>query len=247
MCTFFCSVSSHTKKIKLESQDPFFESSSEEEQKDEEFGFVVSSNPLPPVSSNDDNANVKVGSALVENGELEESGGSSDVLDPPPIPPRNHSLSPCLNIPYHHDTSKDDRATANIYSNDLWVKEGSSDVNPFLLEGRGGERTSAPLPRVINGTATNAGSAEACPLLPSEQGTRSNHVAEEERVLVGELNILEKMLEKDEGQLLEQTLATLDSDKKENQDNLEEEKSSKGYIIVVFYLSIHFYYLRPAE
>lgn len=211
------------------------------EEEEEEFGFVVSMHPLA-TSSGGDNVNVKVGAAVVENGELEESGSDkgSDILDPPPIPPRNHSLSPGLSTSCQHDYSKDDAGTADIYSTDPWSSENSGDSLSFLLEGRGGERAYPPLPKMTNGTAANVDNdEESPPPIPTKQGTRSKDIVAEEKALFGELDILEKMMESKtlEKQWSGENAAVGISDEKESEE--QEERSPKEYAIFIVSVSCH--------
>lgn len=198
---FFNTVTSDSpaKKIKLDSQDPsFFDPDSD----DEEYGFVVSSY-----------SGEKVATTVVENGELEESGSKED---PPPIPPRNHSLSPGPSI-YHRDYLKDDTGMADIYNTDpssLWAREYSGDGHPFLSEGRGGERAYPPLPRMTNGISSNADDDdEPPPPIPTKlgrrkSGTRLEEITEEEKALVGELDILEKLMESTQKKWSDENLVT---------------------------------------
>ena len=222
MCASFSTVSASSpyKKIKLETQDPpFLELDSDEE----EFGFVLSSHS-PVMSSRGDNVNIKVGAAVVENGELEGNDKEYEILDPPPIPLRSHSLSPGLNI--SHDKVKDDTGT-DMDSTDPWVRENSGDSDSFLLEGRGGERDYPPLPKMTNGTAVDD-DEESPPPVPIKQGSKSRDITAEKMALIDELEILEKMVEstpkkmRSSGENSE--IATSDKESEEH-----EEISSRGY------------------
>lgn len=181
--------SSPSKKIKLNSPSP----SSEDK---EEFGFQVKSHSIPDDEEGDRD--------ILENGEVEilEESGSEGELEAPPIPPRSHSLSPSPNMTPFHTLS-------GIYGEELLRSEKTSSKtvgDSFLSEGRGGgvevpPPPPLPLPRLVNGFAN--GEAEMTtppPPLPAKgirkkSGPKLQEIAEEERMLMNELDLLEKMVE----------------------------------------------------
>lgn len=151
---------------------------------DEEFGFEI------PVTQRD-----------LDNGEVEilEESGSDGELYPPPIPPRNHSLSPSPNMaPFQNLIGT---GTADIFSEDHHrLKDANITSTSFLLEGRGGERMSPPLP-MLNGIANGEEDASPPPPpLPTKSnrrrsGPKLQGIAEEEKKLMDELDLLEKLVD----------------------------------------------------
>ena len=181
------------KKIKLEPQS--FDSLGSSE---EEFGFKINSH------SNDRGE----GGAVLENGEfevLEESGSENEQeLDPPPIPPRSHSLSPSPKNTSYYNHGKH-TGMHNVYDDDP-LPEDSAERNhgTFLLEGRGEERPIPPLPKFVNGIINNEDEmGDSSPPLPAKKqdqspqipGVKIQEIADEELMLINELDLLEKMVD----------------------------------------------------
>ena len=165
--------------------------------------------------------------------QLEESGASEEESEkpeanPPPIPPRSHSLSPSPNMtPFHtfrggpaDQLRTEDTTTANVKTS-----------TPFLLEGRGGEKTAPPLPRLLNGIASNGelGEGEEAtpspppPPLPAKSAARRRSsggpklqgIAEEEQMLMNELDLLEKLVDSKEASKEEKQEAAPQADRKQ--------------------------------
>ena len=121
----------------------------------------------------------------------------------------------------HDDTGKIDIYNSEVpYP---WIKDSSATTSTssgsFLSEGRGGERANPPplmtngitasaaTTRTTNGTSSSEGSADdvteegAPPPIPSKVGRKKSggqrleEITEEEKALVGELDLLEKLME----------------------------------------------------
>lgn len=147
----------------------------------------------------------------LENGEvdiLEESGSEeeeSKVNSPPPIPPRSHSLSPSPSFPpFLKKSSTKSGKKANIYADKQQLEHHMKSRSPFLSEERGGEKLAPPLPRLVNGIANGEVESSSPPPLPTKVGRRRScgpklqGIAEEERMLINELDLLEKMVDEKE-------------------------------------------------
>lgn len=171
---------------------------------DEEFGFEI------PIKQqlNREEGNREGSEGELENGEVEilEESGSEGELYPPPIPPRNHSLSPSPNMtPFHNFPGS---GKADIYADDHHrLIDTTTTSTSFLLEGRGGERVAPPLP-IQNGIA-NGELDESPPPLPSKSvqkssGPKLGGIAEEEKMLMNELDLLEKLVDSKEVQRREE-------------------------------------------
>lgn len=197
---------------------------------DEEFGFTMSPGPCKDEDEKETEATVirtEAGAGeehVLENGEVEdlEESGSEDndeLMVPPPIPPRNHSLSPgptprsSINSITSSSGSSNTRIAGrgSMHSDD---RKHSSGL-PFLLEGRGGEEREAP-PLLQNGIASSdddenlvllSSTSPSPPPLPAKQkvfspssggeesgGGSLQSIEEEEKKLLGELDILGKMV-----------------------------------------------------
>lgn len=175
------------------SSSPRYSHSLQELGSDEEFGFEIPITRTGPGSEGD-----------LENGELEilEESGSDGELNPPPIPPRNHSLSPSPNmVPFINFGGS---GNADIYSEDHHrLKDDTITSTSFLLGGRGGEETAPPLP-MVNGIANGEDdSSSPPPPLPAKSsrrrpGQKLEGIAEEERMLINELDLLTKLVDRKE-------------------------------------------------
>ncbi len=153
-----------------------------------------------------------------EKGDVKDTSGNEEfpISEPaPPVPPRNHSLSPGPASAYFRDYLKDDiGGKTDIYGSDVsypWVKESTtapanSIKGSFLSEGRGGEIAhSPPLPNLTNGVSSPAGNGdyddkEVPPPIPSKVGRKKSggsrlEEISEEKALLGELDLLEKLME----------------------------------------------------
>ena len=165
----------------------------------EEFGFQVS----PPAKDATRNDFMTGQPEPLLNGEVEflEESGSEDeaelenIVNPPPIPPRSHSLSPS-------PISNNNLGDLGAGLGDIYDASG-----PFLLEGRGGEKAAPPQQRLANGIAANgedAGPSSLPPPLPAKMGRRRSsgpklqEIAEEEQMLINELDMLEKIVDSKE-------------------------------------------------
>ena len=243
ICIFFlpASTSSPSKKIKLTQNLSFSD--------DDILDFKVSSARAPsPVNSSggESPASSQEEPQVLENGELEEllseEEASTTTVEPPPIPPRNHSLSPGPPGSFRRDYLKDDTGKADIYNSDFacpWIKEASSTSGPFLSEGRGGERAHPPpLPRITNGISATAGDDEVeeeiPPPVPSKAGrkksrNRLEEITEEERALVGELDMLEKLMESQQDRKPEASASSMETTAEtKTEEQPVEEESAKG-------------------
>lgn len=182
-----------TVNIKMESNlahsKTLLESGSEEES--EEFGFRVTSN-LPNNFLNDREGALENGEVEILEESCSEEEGEGRVVNPPPIPPRSHSLSPSpINVPFNSSGKVD------IYDDNHLKSTG-----PFLSEGRGGEIAAPPLQRLVNGIANGENESTTLPPpLPTKMGRRGSSgprlqgIAEEERMLMNELDLLEQLVD----------------------------------------------------
>ena len=173
---------------------------------DEEFGFEI------PIKQqlNREEGNREGSEGELENGEVEvlEESGSDEELYPPPIPPRNHSLSPSPNMtPFHNFAGS---GKTDIYADDHHrLIDTTTTSTSFLLEGRGGERMAPPLP-IQNGIANGElDESPPPPPLPFKSnrrkpGPKLGGIAEEERMLMNELDLLEKLVDSKEVQRREE-------------------------------------------
>lgn len=166
-------------------------------QNGDEYGFKITTNRSYRNSiENDDEVEV-----------LEESGSEEDEL-PPPVPPRSHSLSPSPNQTPYHDLLVGGHI--DIYGENSQLESKSNGSGSFLVEGRGGEKLSPPLPKTmmnhtgsINTEVENENENESStppPPLPTKQRKRPvpskslHDIEEEEKALISELNELEKLV-----------------------------------------------------
>ena len=133
---------------------------------------------------------------------LEESGSEEEYeVNPPPIPPRSHSLSPSPNLTPFHSLGGG-RGKTDIYGDR--VADSATTSSSFLLRGRGGEKTAPPLPGLTNGLA-NGEDDDASPPPPplpektaswQKSGPKLEGIVEEERMLINELDLLKKLVDK---------------------------------------------------
>ena len=212
----------------------------------EEFGFEI---PVSGRRRSLENGGVGDDDDDSEVEELEESGASEGEAEdsekpeanPPPIPPRNHSLSPSPKKAAFL-TSRSD------VGSDLLRQEDSTKTSTsFLLEGRGGEQTAPPpQPRLLNGIATNGEVVEETspspPPLPAKSTRRRSHpegegegeiklqgAVEEERMLMNELDLLEKMVDsKDSSRVKQEALQgeTREAEQRTEPTNLEQDSKA---------------------
>lgn len=179
------------KKMKVEDNGPTTDLFADLQNGDE-YGFKITTNDAYRDSiENDDEVEV-----------LEESGSEEEEV-PPPVPPRSHSLSPSPNQTPYHDLL----GRVDIYGESSQL-ESKSNGGSFLVEGRGGEKVSPPLPNTVmnhigNGyTEVQNGdeSGTPPPPLPTKQRRKPapskslNDIQEEEKALISELNELEKLV-----------------------------------------------------
>ena len=180
------------KKMKMDDNGPTTDLFADLQNGDE-YGFKITTNDAYRNNiENDDEVEV-----------LEESGSEEEEM-PPPIPPRNHSLSPSPNQTPYHDVLVGGRV--DIYGENSQL-ESKSNGGSFLVEGRGGDKVSPPLPKMmmnhvgnINVEVENGSESSTPPPLPTKLRRRQppskslHDIEEEEKALISELNELEKLV-----------------------------------------------------
>ena len=144
-----------------------------------------------------------------ENGEVDqlEESGSENELQPPPVPPRSHSLSPSPSQGSYNDLFNG-AGRVDIYGSNSSLENGSG---PFLGEGRGGGKVSPPL---------QMEETETPPPLPAKTGRRRSFqppknlqdIEEEEKALISELDELEKLVSRDSSEFIQTYQGPVDID-----------------------------------
>lgn len=186
------------KKRKISTEDDLFA----DLESGEEYGFKITPN-VPHES--------RMPESNLENGKVEELEGlvSGDVL-PPPVPPRNLSLSPSPSQSFTSDLSNGAGRVDIRGSNSSIEENGGS----FLGEGRGG--VSPPLGQ---NEVANDDDMETPPPLPAKSSWRKSSqppkklqdIEEEERALISELDELEKLVSRDSTELAQTVVDPMDN------------------------------------
>lgn len=195
-----------TANIKMESNlahiNTLQELNSEDEREGdrEEFGFAVNSGSSDHPSGSTEEEVAGNGPVTILEESCSEGEEKGEEKPPPPVPPRSHSLSPSPVMAGLNSYGGGGGGVTDIYEDNLKTATGS-----FLSEGRGGERATPPLPRLVNGIANGEPEpGSAPPPLPSKVGRRRSNeprlqeIAEEERMLMNELDLLEKIVDSKE-------------------------------------------------